>query len=93
MIPRRFRNWLLIWTPVTWLVLELCTYPKDRPVIIDPQIYPPDEVPDGQLLELHRRLLRPDRRELPGLGHGRRCAVVAILVGGPRARTARARRG
>jgi peptide/nickel transport system permease protein len=45
MIPRRFRDWLLVWTPIAWLALTLCTYPKDRPLIIDPQIYPPDEVP------------------------------------------------
>ena len=49
MIPRRFRNWLLFWTPVTWLVLALCTYPKDLPIIIDPQIYPPGEVPEASL--------------------------------------------
>ena len=29
MIPRRYRNWVLFWTPVTWLVLELLMYPKD----------------------------------------------------------------
>ena len=29
MIPRRFRNWIFFWTPVTWLVLELITYPKN----------------------------------------------------------------
>jgi peptide/nickel transport system permease protein len=29
MIPRRFRNWVFFWTPVTWLVLELITYPKN----------------------------------------------------------------
>ncbi|HEY5472282.1 MAG TPA: ABC transporter permease, partial [Candidatus Limnocylindrales bacterium] len=28
MIPRRFRNWILFWTPVAWLVLELVKYPK-----------------------------------------------------------------
>ena len=49
MIPRRFRNWLLVWTPVTWFVIALCTYPKDRPVIIDEQIYPPGEVPEASL--------------------------------------------
>jgi peptide/nickel transport system permease protein len=31
MIPRRYRNWILFWTPVTWLVLELLLYPKDVP--------------------------------------------------------------
>jgi peptide/nickel transport system permease protein len=31
-VPRRFRNWVLFWTPVTWLVLELVMYPKDVPV-------------------------------------------------------------
>ena len=31
MIPRRYRNWVLVWTPVIWLVLEMMTYPKDRP--------------------------------------------------------------
>ena len=49
MIPRRFINWILIWTPIAWLVLALCTYPKDRPVIIDPQIYPPGEAPSASL--------------------------------------------
>jgi peptide/nickel transport system permease protein len=45
MIPRRFVNWLLVWTPIAWLVLTLAMYPKDRPLIIDPQIYPEGEVP------------------------------------------------
>jgi len=46
MIPRRLRNWLLVWTPITWLVLELVTYPKDRPLIVDEQIYPPGQAPE-----------------------------------------------
>ena len=29
---RRVRVWLAVWTPLVWLVLELATYPKDRPV-------------------------------------------------------------
>jgi len=29
MIPRRFRNWILVWTPAVWLLLELLMYPKD----------------------------------------------------------------
>jgi peptide/nickel transport system permease protein len=29
---QRVRLWLLIWTPLVWLVLELVTYPKDRPL-------------------------------------------------------------
>ena len=49
MIPRRFRNWVLVWTPVTWFIITLCTYPKDRPVIIDESIYPPGEVPQASL--------------------------------------------
>ena len=49
MIPRRFRNWLLVWTPAAWLLLTLCTYPKDRPLIIDKQIYPPGEAPSASL--------------------------------------------
>jgi peptide/nickel transport system permease protein len=49
MIPRRFINWILVWTPITWLVLALCTYPKDRPLIIDEQIYPPGEAPTASL--------------------------------------------
>jgi len=49
MIPRRFINWILVWTPLTWLVLGLCTYPKDRPLIIDPQIYPKGEAPTASL--------------------------------------------
>jgi peptide/nickel transport system permease protein len=32
MIPRRYRNWVLFWTPVTWIVLELLMYPKDVPL-------------------------------------------------------------
>ena len=32
MIPRRFRNWVIFWTIVTWVVLELITYPKDVPI-------------------------------------------------------------
>jgi peptide/nickel transport system permease protein len=31
-VPRRFRNWVFFWTPATWLVLDLVTYPKDRPI-------------------------------------------------------------
>jgi peptide/nickel transport system permease protein len=34
-IPARLRRWILIWTPVVWLVLELCTYPKD--IIVKPE--------------------------------------------------------
>lgn len=29
MTPPRFRNWILVWTPVTLVVLALCTYPKN----------------------------------------------------------------
>jgi len=32
MIPRRYRNWVFFWTPVTWIVLELLMYPKDVPL-------------------------------------------------------------
>jgi peptide/nickel transport system permease protein len=32
MIPARLRRWILVWTPVVWLLLELVTYPKDRPL-------------------------------------------------------------
>jgi len=32
MIPRRFRNWVFFWTPVTWIVLELVLYPKEVPL-------------------------------------------------------------
>ena len=28
-VPRRFRNWVLFWTPVVWITLELVLYPKD----------------------------------------------------------------
>ena len=31
-VPRRFRNWIFFWTPVSWLALEMITYPKDRPI-------------------------------------------------------------
>ena len=32
MIPRRFRNWVIFWTIMVWVVLELLTYPKDIPI-------------------------------------------------------------
>jgi peptide/nickel transport system permease protein len=32
MIPRRFRNWVIFWTIMVWIVLELLTYPKDVPI-------------------------------------------------------------
>jgi len=32
MIPRRYRNWVLFWTPAIWIVLELLMYPKDVPL-------------------------------------------------------------
>lgn len=31
-IPRSLRRWIFIWTPALWLVAELATYPKDRPI-------------------------------------------------------------
>jgi peptide/nickel transport system permease protein len=30
MIPRRLKVWLLVWTPLVWLALELIWYPHDR---------------------------------------------------------------
>ena len=32
MIPRRFRNWVIFWTIIVWVVLELLTYPKTVPI-------------------------------------------------------------
>jgi len=32
MIPRRFRNWVIFWTIITWIVLELLMYPKTVPI-------------------------------------------------------------
>jgi peptide/nickel transport system permease protein len=32
MIPPRLKTWILVWTPLAWLVLELITYPKNRPI-------------------------------------------------------------
>jgi peptide/nickel transport system permease protein len=32
MIPRRLRNWILIWTPAAIVALSLATYPKDAPL-------------------------------------------------------------
>ena len=29
LVPRRFRNWVVVWGVVLWVVLELVTYPKD----------------------------------------------------------------
>jgi len=31
-VPRRFRNWILLWTPLVWITLELMSYPKDVPI-------------------------------------------------------------
>ena len=30
MIPARLKHWILIWTPLLWLLLELAWYPKNR---------------------------------------------------------------
>ena len=32
LVPRRFRNWVIFWTIMIWIVLELLTYPKTVPV-------------------------------------------------------------
>jgi peptide/nickel transport system permease protein len=32
LVPRRFRNWVIFWTIITWVVLELLTYPKTVPI-------------------------------------------------------------
>ena len=31
-MPRRLRKWILVWTPVAWLVLDLIRYPKTVPI-------------------------------------------------------------
>ena len=31
-MPPRLKRWILLWTPVVWLVLELVKYPKDTPL-------------------------------------------------------------
>jgi peptide/nickel transport system permease protein len=31
-IPARLKRWIFFWTPLTWLVLELIMFPKDRPL-------------------------------------------------------------
>ncbi|HMK93514.1 MAG TPA: hypothetical protein VK576_10985, partial [Thermoleophilia bacterium] len=48
-VPRRFRNWILFWTPMTWLALALIMYPKDRPLIVDTSVYPAGEAPVASL--------------------------------------------
>ena len=32
LVPRRFRNWVVFWSIMVWIVLELLTYPKDVPI-------------------------------------------------------------
>ena len=32
MTSARLKKWIFIWTPVVWLVLELATFPKNRPI-------------------------------------------------------------
>jgi peptide/nickel transport system permease protein len=32
LVPRRFKNWILFWTPLVWIGLELLTYPKNVPL-------------------------------------------------------------
>ena len=31
-VPRRLQRWIITWTALAWIVLELVTYPKDRPL-------------------------------------------------------------
>ena len=31
-MPRRMKLWIVLWTPVAWLVLELVKYPKNIPL-------------------------------------------------------------
>ena len=31
-MPRRMKRWIVVWTPVVWLVLELIKYPKSIPL-------------------------------------------------------------
>jgi len=80
MIPRRFRNWLLVWTPITWFVMALCTYPKDRPVIIDEQIYPPGQAPEATLSSVIGGFFAPTIANYPAWVMVT-CAVVVILLG------------
>ena len=28
-MPARLKRWILVWTPLTWITLELITYPKE----------------------------------------------------------------
>lgn len=65
MIPRRLRTWLLVWTPLAWLALTLCTYPKDRPIIIDEQIYPPGQAPEASLAKVLGGFVAPSVASYP----------------------------
>jgi len=31
-MPSRLKRWIIIWTPIAWLIMTLATFPKDRPV-------------------------------------------------------------
>lgn len=31
-MPARLKRWILIWTPIAWIVMELASYPKDVPI-------------------------------------------------------------
>ncbi len=90
MIPRRFVNWLLLWTPVVWLVLTLCTYPKNRPLIIDPQIYPPGEAPSASFSSLIGGFFAPTVANYPAwiLVLAAVCVVALGAVGLVRRRKA-----
>ncbi len=80
MIPRRLRTWLLVWTPLTWLALTLCTYPKDRPVIIDEGIYPPGQAPEASLGKVLGGFVAPSVANYPAWIMAA-LALVAVAAG------------
>jgi peptide/nickel transport system permease protein len=83
MIPRRFLNWILVWTPITWLVLTLSMYPKDRPLIIDEQIYPPGEAPTASFSTFIGGFFDPSVGNYPAwiLIAAAVCAFAAGVIG------------
>lgn len=92
MIPRRFRNWILVWTPIVWLVITLCTYPKDRPLIIDEQIYPAGQAPTASLSTLVGGFFAPSVANYPAwiMLVAALCVVVVGVLGLVRRSKARA---
>ncbi len=69
MIPRRFRNWVIFWTVMTWIVLELLTVPEDR--------YR-SRTASAKIIA---GFFSASGRVVPRLGRDRSCAIICLALG------------